>query len=194
MTASLAVMMVISRRHQGIPVMQAACVSALLSGFVAIPFAADLAVSGIDLINLALFGLVNSAIGLALFTLGSRMLPAIETGLIGSLDAPLAPSGCGWLSPRRPRTRHWSAASSCLPLSSRTSSAPPNLRVRRQVIRRGEANQNREDENGAENLVMTARIGEISFTRTRGSSGGPLHQVVHCFLQSPRGRFPVPTG
>ena len=66
MTASLAVMMVISRRHQGIPVMQAACISALLSGFVAIPFAADLAVSGIDLINLALFGLVNSAKGLSL--------------------------------------------------------------------------------------------------------------------------------
>jgi drug/metabolite transporter (DMT)-like permease len=38
-----------------------------------------------------LFGLVNSAAGLALFTLGARMLPVIETALIGSLDAPLAP-------------------------------------------------------------------------------------------------------
>ena len=56
-----------------------------------IPFAANLAVSSPDLVNLALFGLVNSSIGLVLFTLGSRMLPAIETGLIGSLDAPLAP-------------------------------------------------------------------------------------------------------
>ena len=91
MTASMAVMMVISRQYHGIPVMQAACVSALLSGFIGIPFAANLAVSGPDLIDLALFGLVNSAIGLVLFTLGSRMLPAIETGLIGSLDAPLAP-------------------------------------------------------------------------------------------------------
>ncbi len=50
-----------------------------------------LAISGPDLVNLALFGLVNSALGLVLFTLGSRLLPAIETGLIGSLDAPLAP-------------------------------------------------------------------------------------------------------
>jgi len=91
MTVSMAVMMVISRRYRGIPVMQAACVSALLSGFIGIPFAANLAVSGPDLINLALFGLVNSSIGLVLFTLGSRRLPAIETGLIGSLDAPLAP-------------------------------------------------------------------------------------------------------
>jgi drug/metabolite transporter (DMT)-like permease len=91
MTASLAVMMVISRRYQGIPVMQAACVSAFLSAFVSIPFAADLAVSGSDLVKLALFGLVNLSLGLVLFTLGARLLPAIETGLIGSLDAPLAP-------------------------------------------------------------------------------------------------------
>jgi drug/metabolite transporter (DMT)-like permease len=34
---------------------------------------------------------VNSAIGIALFTLGARLIPAIETGLIGALDAPLAP-------------------------------------------------------------------------------------------------------
>jgi drug/metabolite transporter (DMT)-like permease len=71
--------------------MQAACLSALLSGLVSIPFSANLVVSGPDLVNLALFGLVNSSLGLVLFTLGSRMLPTIETGLIGSLDAPLAP-------------------------------------------------------------------------------------------------------
>ncbi len=40
---------------------------------------------------LALFGIVNFAIGLPLFTLGARLLPVIETSLIGSLDAPLAP-------------------------------------------------------------------------------------------------------
>ena len=91
MTASMAVMMVIARKYHGIPVLQAACVSAFLSGAIGIPFAASLTVSGPDLVNLALFGLVNSAIGLVLFTLGSRLLPAIETGLIGSLDAPLAP-------------------------------------------------------------------------------------------------------
>jgi drug/metabolite transporter (DMT)-like permease len=38
-----------------------------------------------------LFGVVNSAVGLALFTVGAKLLPAIETGLIGSLDAPLSP-------------------------------------------------------------------------------------------------------
>jgi drug/metabolite transporter (DMT)-like permease len=91
MTLAMAAMMVIARRSQGIAVMQAACLASLLSGLVSIPFAGQLWVSGPDLLYLALFGLVNSAIGIVLFTLGSRLLPAIETGLIGSLDAPLAP-------------------------------------------------------------------------------------------------------
>lgn len=91
MTLSLAVMMVIARRFQGIPVMPAACLSALLSGLACWPVGAPLSVSGSELLLLALFGLVNSAVGLALFTLGARLLPAIETALIGALDAPLAP-------------------------------------------------------------------------------------------------------
>jgi len=50
-----------------------------------------LALTGNNLLLLALFGFINSAAGLALFTLGARLLPAMETALIGSLDAPLAP-------------------------------------------------------------------------------------------------------
>ncbi|WP_158978634.1 DMT family transporter [Parasedimentitalea maritima] len=91
MTFSLAVMMVISRRYQDIPILPAACVSALLSSVAAFPFSNGLFVSGYEMSLLALFGLVNSAIGLALFTVGSRMIPASETALIGALDAPLAP-------------------------------------------------------------------------------------------------------
>tara|TARA_R110002072_G_scaffold51323_9_gene137738 strand:- start:2720 stop:3580 length:861 start_codon:yes stop_codon:yes gene_type:complete len=92
MTLSLAVMMVISRRYRGIPIMPAACLSAILSGMMAVPFAVDLAVSLPDLGLLAAFGLVNSAVGLALFTLGARLLPAIETALIGAIETPLAPA------------------------------------------------------------------------------------------------------
>ena len=91
MTLSMAVMMVVARRFQNIPVMPAACLSALLSGLVCWPIGEPLAVPGYELLLLSLFGLVNSAVGLALFTLGARRLPAIETALIGSLDAPLAP-------------------------------------------------------------------------------------------------------
>lgn len=91
MTVAVAVMMVIARRYQTIPMMPAACMAALLSGLVCWPLGTPLAVSANDLLLLALFGLVNSALGLALFALGARRLPAIETALIGSLDAPLAP-------------------------------------------------------------------------------------------------------
>lgn len=91
MTLVMAIMMVISRKYQSIPIMPAACLSALLSGLVAIPMSEGLSVDTTELGLLALFGLVNSAIGLSLFTLGARMLPAIETALIGALDAPLAP-------------------------------------------------------------------------------------------------------
>lgn len=91
MTLCMAAMMVIARRFHNIPTMPAACLSALLSGMVCWSFGEPLAVSGHELFLLMLFGLVNSAVGLALFTLGARLLSAIETALIGSLDAPLAP-------------------------------------------------------------------------------------------------------
>jgi drug/metabolite transporter (DMT)-like permease len=91
MTLSMAVIIIVARHSRNIPVMPVACMSALLSGLVCWPLGAPLAVSSHELLLLAAFGLVNSALGLALFTLGARLLPATETALIGSLDAPLAP-------------------------------------------------------------------------------------------------------
>ncbi len=91
MTVAMAGMMVLARRLGNVSVLAAAALSALLSGLVCWPLAYPLAVNGADLSFLALFGLVNSAAGLALFTLGARLLPPVETALIGALDAPLAP-------------------------------------------------------------------------------------------------------
>ncbi len=91
MTVCMAAMMVISRRFQDIPMLPAACISAVLSALAVLPWAAPLSVSGTEWGLLAAFGLVNSAIGLALFTAGSKRLPPVETALIGALDAPLAP-------------------------------------------------------------------------------------------------------
>ena len=91
MTVTMAVAMVIARHFPGLPFLEASCMSALLSGLIAAPFGAPLSVSGHDVLLLALFGLTTFAIGLPLFTLGARRLPPIETALIGSLEAPLAP-------------------------------------------------------------------------------------------------------
>jgi drug/metabolite transporter (DMT)-like permease len=91
MTLCLALMITIARRWRDLPVMQAACLSAFASAAICWPFGDPLAVSGEHLLMLAAFGIVNSMLGLALFTMGARLLPAIETALIGALDAPLAP-------------------------------------------------------------------------------------------------------
>lgn len=91
MTLAVAVAMIIARRFQNIHVTTAACLSALFSGLACWPFGQPLAVSAHDLLLLFLFGTMNSAIGLGLFTFGARLLPPVETALIGALDAPLAP-------------------------------------------------------------------------------------------------------
>src|SRR5262249_58087 len=91
MTVSVSAMTVIARSFGDFSVLAAAGLSALLSAAVAWPLCEPLGVNGHELLILALFGLVNSALGLGLFTIGARFLPAIETALIGSLDAPLAP-------------------------------------------------------------------------------------------------------
>jgi drug/metabolite transporter (DMT)-like permease len=91
MTIGMAVMMVISRRHRDMPILAAACLSAILSAAACWPLAMHDLPTTTQLAELALMGLINSAVGISLFTLGSRMIPAVESALIGSLDAPLAP-------------------------------------------------------------------------------------------------------
>ena len=91
MTFSLAVMMVIAKRYPEIPFLAAASLSTVISALAAAPFVTSIPAEPILWLQLAAFGLVNSALGLALFMLGSRYLPPIETALIGALDAPLAP-------------------------------------------------------------------------------------------------------
>jgi drug/metabolite transporter (DMT)-like permease len=91
MTLAMATMMVMGRKYPMIPTLPAAALSALLSAVIAVPFAQTAIPTTPDLAILAAFGLVNSALGLALFLMGSRFIKPVETALIGALDAPLAP-------------------------------------------------------------------------------------------------------
>lgn len=91
MTLCLAVMMIITRAKPDIPILPAACLSALLSAALAWPLSSPFNVAPEQWILLVLFGVVNSALGLILFIVGSKKLPAIETALITAMDAPLAP-------------------------------------------------------------------------------------------------------
>mgnify|MGYP002628189752 CR=1 FL=1 len=91
MTAAVALIMVILRARPGIPTLPAAAASALLSTLAALPFSTALAEPMPVIPMLAAFGLVNSALGLALFLKVSSKIAPVETALITALDAPLAP-------------------------------------------------------------------------------------------------------
>ena len=92
MTFGMAAMMVITRRFRGIPILRATFLASLLSGVFSMPFAERLWADGPHLLELIFFGLVNSAVGIVFFTLGSQLLPPIETGLITLLEVPMGPA------------------------------------------------------------------------------------------------------
>jgi drug/metabolite transporter (DMT)-like permease len=91
MTTCMAFSIILMRRNPGMSAMSSACVGGLISGLICMPFGTPFAVTDVQLMQMALFGVINSSMGLACFAIGSKRLPAIETALIGSLDAPLAP-------------------------------------------------------------------------------------------------------
>lgn len=91
MTLFTAAMIVVAKRHLEIPLLQAIGLSALGSSLIAAPLAQHTVPSGELLLLLFVFALITSTIGLATFALGSRLVPATETALIGALDAPLSP-------------------------------------------------------------------------------------------------------
>ena len=91
MTCTMACSIIVMRRNPQMSAMASACLGAIISGAICWPLGAPLDVTGVQLFQLVLFGLTNSAVGLAFFALGSKKLPAVETALIGALDTPLAP-------------------------------------------------------------------------------------------------------
>lgn len=91
MTATMALMTIIVRWKRDLPMIPALGLSAWMATAVSFLFCDPFDVSGHDLALLALFGLVNSAVGLSLFGWGSRLTPAAEVALIGLVDVPLGP-------------------------------------------------------------------------------------------------------
>lgn len=69
--------------------------SAAAAGFLctlaSAPFCDPFDISAYDLAMLILFGMVNTGFGFMLFFVGAKFVPATVAGLIGALDAPLAP-------------------------------------------------------------------------------------------------------
>jgi drug/metabolite transporter (DMT)-like permease len=91
MTFGMAILVVLARRNPEIPALAAGLVATLVTVVAVLPFAATALPAGDTILILAIFGLSNSLLGFALFILGSRRIPAVETALIGALEAPIAP-------------------------------------------------------------------------------------------------------
>ncbi len=91
MTLSMALMTVILRWKRDVAMVPALGLSAWIAAFISVWFCDPLDISGFNLLMLALFGVTQSALGLTLFGMGSRMVPAAEATLLTALDVPLAP-------------------------------------------------------------------------------------------------------
>lgn len=82
---------VLLRRHRQIDMVPANFLGGVFSALALLPFVQPLAVSARDLGLLALLGSFQLGLGLFLFVRGSRFLRTAELGLVGLLEAVLAP-------------------------------------------------------------------------------------------------------
>jgi drug/metabolite transporter (DMT)-like permease len=91
MALSYAAMMVIIRKNRHVSMLPAAGLSAILCSVVVLPFARPMQVPMPAMLDLALFGTVQFGLGLLLMTVGTRLISATRSALIGSMENPLAP-------------------------------------------------------------------------------------------------------
>lgn len=91
MAIFMAAMILFSRRFPETPALAVTAVASGLSALAVLPFATLTGLSAQDFGLLFAFAMVNQVLGFGLFILGARLLPPMETALIGALEAPLAP-------------------------------------------------------------------------------------------------------
>jgi drug/metabolite transporter (DMT)-like permease len=92
MMLAMAGMTVAARRYRHTPLVAAAALSNFLGSAASLPFAQGVAsVPANDIVILAAFGVLQVALGLTFFVLGSRHLPAAQAALIATLETPLMP-------------------------------------------------------------------------------------------------------
>lgn len=91
MTISVAALATVMRKYRGVPMLPAMAGSAWLCSLMTFWFAAPLSVSAGDMGLIVVFGIVQNAFGLILYTAGSRRVPAADASLLTSLEVPLTP-------------------------------------------------------------------------------------------------------
>jgi drug/metabolite transporter (DMT)-like permease len=91
MTLAYSVGIVITRHRRDVSMTPAICLSQLLLVLVVGPFAAPTTIGEHDLVFLVLLGIGQMALGLVLFTMGTRLIVASEVALITLLEVVLGP-------------------------------------------------------------------------------------------------------
>ncbi|AYD03228.1 DMT family transporter [Neorhizobium sp. NCHU2750] len=91
MTLTVAALAVVMRRHRDVPMIPAMAFSAYLCSIVTFFFASPGTATGNDIVLIILFGVVQNAIGLILYTFGARWIPAADASLLVALEVPLTP-------------------------------------------------------------------------------------------------------
>ena len=91
MTLGMAGFTTLMRRHREVPMLPAMALSAWLCSLFCFWFANPLSISGTDFLLCAAFGVLQNAIGLALYTFGSKRVPAAEATLLAALEVPFTP-------------------------------------------------------------------------------------------------------
>ena len=91
MTATMIVSILVQRSGQPVDPVASAAVSGFLCTLICLPFGNPTAVTTSDVLWLILFGASNTGLGLILFFVGARYVPARVSALISALDAPLSP-------------------------------------------------------------------------------------------------------
>ncbi|MFN4142344.1 DMT family transporter [Aestuariivirga sp.] len=91
MTLSMAGFTTIMRRHREVPMLPAMALSGWLCSLFCLWFAEPLAISQTDFLLCVAFGIIQNATGLALYTFGSKRVPAAEATLLAALEVPFTP-------------------------------------------------------------------------------------------------------
>ena len=101
---AFAVMIVITRARHDVSMAPATCLSQVILVVAFLPFAAPGEISGEDVGWLATLGIGQIGLGFALLTVGARLIPAAQVGLITLLEVVLGPLWVWLALDERPST------------------------------------------------------------------------------------------
>jgi drug/metabolite transporter (DMT)-like permease len=104
MALSFAVSIIITRSHRHISMAPATCLAQVLILVFALPFAHPGSVDGRELVLLILLGAGQIGLGLALLSVGARLIPAAEIATITLLEVVLGPLWVWMAVSERPST------------------------------------------------------------------------------------------